>query len=52
LRPSGSIRFDGKTYGSPSMAAVAAKGGKATNGWAFWKVKRGEKLIRLKEFRK
>ncbi len=52
LRPSGSIRFDGKTYDTPSMAGSIVKGGKATNGWAFWRVKKGEKLVRLKEFRK
>ena len=51
LRRSGSIRFDGKTYGSPSAAGSAARGGKATNGWAFWKVKQGETFVRLKEFR-
>ena len=52
LRHSGSIRFKGKTYDSPSMAGSVARGGKATNGWAFWRVKQGEKLIRLREFRK
>ncbi len=52
LRRSGSIRFDGETYDSPSTAGSVARGGKATNGWVFWRVKRGEKLVRLREFRK
>jgi hypothetical protein len=52
LRRSGSIRFDGKTYDSPSAAGAVARGGKSTNGWVFWQVKQGEKLVRLKEFRK
>jgi len=52
LRPSGSIRFDGKTYGSPSMDGSVARGGEATNGWALWRVKQGEKLVRLKEVRR
>jgi hypothetical protein len=52
LRRSGSIRFNGKTYDSPSAAGSAARGGKATNGWAFWRVKQGKELVRLKEFRK
>lgn len=52
LRPSGSIRFDGKTYDTPSMAGSVVRGGKATNGWAFWRVKQGEVLLRLREFRK
>lgn len=52
LRPSGSIRLGGKTYDTPSMAGSVIRGGKATNGWAFWRVKEGEKLVRLKAFRK
>jgi len=52
LRPSGLIKFDGKNYDSPSMAGTVARGGKATNGWVFWRVKQGEKLVRLKEFRR
>lgn len=51
LRPSGSIKFNGKLYDSPSSAGVAARG-KATNGWVFWRIKQGDKLVRLKEFRK
>jgi len=52
LRRSGSIRFNGKTYDSPSAAGAVARGGKATNGWVFWRVKQGGRLVRLKEFRK
>ncbi len=51
LRPSGSIRFNGETYDSPSAAGAAARGGKATNGWVFWKVRQGKDMVRLKEFR-
>lgn len=52
LRPSGSIKFDGVNYDSPSAAGSVVRGGKATNGWAFWKVKQGESLVKLREFRK
>ncbi len=52
LRRSGSIRFNGKSYDSPSAAGTVARGGKHTNGWVFWQVKQGKKLVRLKEFRK
>jgi hypothetical protein len=52
LRRSGSIRFDGKTYDSPSAAGTVARGGKHTNGWVFWQVKQAGKFVRLKEFRR
>lgn len=52
LRPSGMIKFEGKNFNSPSMAAAAARGGRNTNGWYFWKVKQGEDFVRLKQFRK
>jgi hypothetical protein len=52
LRRSGSIRFNGETYDSPSAAGSAARGGKATNGWVFWRVKQGGILVRLRKFRK
>jgi len=51
LRPSGLIKFDRKNYNSPSMAAVAARG-KPTNGWVFWRLRQGDKLVKLKDFRK
>jgi hypothetical protein len=35
---SGNIRFNGKTYVSPSGAGLAVRK-KSTNGWAFWKYK-------------
>ncbi len=35
---SGTVRFDGQLYKSPSAAGAAACG-RATNGWAFWKFK-------------
>jgi len=51
LRRSGSIRFDDKMYDSPSAAGSAARGGKPTDGWTFWRVKRGDRLVGLREFR-
>lgn len=49
---SGTIRYDGKLYSSPSAAGSVARG-RATNGWYFWKTK-GEngELIRLSTLRK
>lgn len=36
---SGTIKFDGHLYNSPSAAGKAVRKGKATNGWTFWKTK-------------
>ena len=36
---SGTVKFDGQLYNSPSAAGKAAREGKATNGWSFWKTK-------------
>lgn len=33
----GRIKYDGKIFNSPSSAGSTAKGGKATDGWFFWK---------------
>ena len=41
----GSIEFNGKKYKSPSGAGKAAKGGKETNGWAFWKISSSSETI-------
>lgn len=38
---SGSIKFQGKLYNSPSMAGRAARG-KSTNGWDFWHFRNGQ----------
>ena len=51
LRPSGLIRFDGRTYDSPSAAAAAIRK-VPTNGWWMWQIrgKNGE-WVRLRELR-
>jgi hypothetical protein len=50
---SGSIKFNGKIYDSPSTAGCAVTGGKTMNGWVFWKAKNGQgELMKLSEFRK
>ena len=48
---SGNIRFNGKTYMSPSGAGLAIRK-KSTNGWSFWNYK-DEKgnLRRLRDVR-
>jgi len=49
----GRIRFGDKTFNSPSLAGWAVKGGKATNGWTFWKYERPDgKWILIDELRK
>jgi len=40
IRRDGSIRFAGKVYNSPSVAAAAACRRKSCNGWTFWKYER------------
>jgi len=40
VRQDGSIRFNGKVYKSPSLAAAAACKRKTCNGWRFWKYER------------
>lgn len=50
---SGTIAFKGKRYNSPSMAAAAACGRGACNGWTFWKFERGpHEWVSLSELRK
>jgi hypothetical protein len=34
----GEIVWDGAAYATPSSAGHAVRGGKSTNGWAFWAV--------------
>lgn len=49
----GTIRFAGKTYSSPSLAASAACGRKARNGWTFWSYERAPgDWVRLNQLRK
>ena len=43
----GEIELQGKTYGTPSAAAAALRGGKASNGWIIWRYK-GETLADLR----
>jgi hypothetical protein len=52
LFKTGNIKFNDQFYDSPSAAGSVARGGKATNGWWFWKVKNSDgELVRLSEFR-
>ncbi len=40
VRRDGMVRFDGKVYTSPSLAAAAAGQRKTCNGWGFWQYER------------
>jgi hypothetical protein len=40
VRQDGTIRFGGKTYFSPSVAAAKACNKMSWNGWTFWKYER------------
>ena len=52
VRTNGGIRFNGRTYDSPSGAGKAIRK-KETDGWRFWKYKDKEgNLVRLKNLRK
>jgi len=49
----GRIKYDGKIYDSPSTVGSVVRGGKATNGWRFWKYKnKSGELVYLSELRK
>ena len=49
----GRIKYDGKIYDSPSIVGSVVRGGKATNGWRFWKYKNNSgELVYLSELRK
>ncbi|GGG71446.1 hypothetical protein GCM10011374_40160 [Kocuria dechangensis] len=43
----GSVNYDGQSYRTPSAAAQAVRGGRATNGWVMWAVERDGKKITL-----
>jgi len=52
VRRDGSIRFNGKTYNSPSAAGYAASG-RSCDGWYFWKYERGPgDWVKLHELRR
>ena len=40
VRRDGTVRFDGKVYTSPSMAAATACKRRTCNGWTFWQYER------------
>ena len=49
---SGTVKFNGELYASPSAAGKVARGGKATNGWAFWTFKNEEgEMVKLATLR-
>ncbi|GAH64347.1 unnamed protein product [marine sediment metagenome] len=49
----GKIKYNGKWYDSPSVVGSVVRGGKATNGWRFWKYKnKSGELVYLSELRK
>ena len=53
VRQDGSIRFKGKVYKSPSLAAAAACKRRTCNGWTFWKYERAPgDWVSLNELRK
>lgn len=47
----GRIKFNGQFYDSPSTAAKAVRK-RATNGWAFWRIRKDGEQIKLSELRK
>jgi hypothetical protein len=51
VKRNGQIRYDGKLYDSPSLAATAVRQ-KPTNGWRFWQYERAPgDWVRLSELR-
>lgn len=52
VRKDGSIRFEGKKYFSPSVAAAKACKRRSCNGWTFWKYERAPgDWVKLDELR-
>jgi len=47
----GSITWDRQTYATPSAAGAAVRGGKATNGWAFWAIETDSGKVALATLR-
>jgi hypothetical protein len=53
VRRNGSIRFTGKIYNSPSVAAAAAVKRRSCNGWTFWQYERAPgDWVKLDKLRK
>jgi hypothetical protein len=53
VRQDGSVRFAGKIFSSPSMAAAAACRRRSCNGWTFWTYERAPgDWVRLNELRR
>lgn len=51
--PTGTIKYDGQLYDSPSAAGKVARSGKSTNGWSFWRYKdKDGNLVKLSELKK
>ncbi|MBM6404617.1 DUF262 domain-containing protein [Phycicoccus sp. CSK15P-2] len=44
----GQLSLDGRTFSSPSSAGQHVKGGKATNGWRFWRLPDDRSLADLR----
>lgn len=51
LNADGSITWDGTVYQTPSAAGAAVRGGKATNGWAFWAIETDSGKVSLATLR-
>jgi hypothetical protein len=51
LRRDGHISYKGKIYDSPTSAAKVILG-RATNGWHFWKYRKGRNWVKLAELRR
>ncbi len=52
VRQNGTIRYKGKVYNSPSLAAQSVRG-KDSNGWIWWKYERAPgDWVMLDELRK
>jgi hypothetical protein len=51
ITATGSIKYRGELYPSPSTAARAAKGGTSTNGWTAWQVEDDGVWVNLSELR-
>jgi hypothetical protein len=51
LRKDGQVRYRTKLFESPTAAATNAVG-RRINGWHFWRVRKGDEWVRLKELRR
>lgn len=51
IAPNGNVQADGRMFTSPSGAGSHVRGGKATNGWAFWAVDRNGASVPLATIR-